>query len=268
MNTPILSPEFAALKAEVQKLRVELSMRLVERDDLLYRECRTLENLYRYHFGALEIRIFELDWEIRRLRRKVDLIRFYLNHEAPINWGEIEATLGTEFSAFRRELKKRIGELEKTISYLNAERMTDAEYEEMKRQYRAIMKRLHPDLNPNLPSERAKLFYLAVEAFKLGDAGQIRLIYEIVQLEKEETAESPETKLTLEWRKLELLELNSQLDAEIRDIRNSFPYTEKELLNDPEKIAAKTAELKETLTERQSLVEAWKEKIRELAGLR
>lgn len=153
MNTPILSPEFAALQAEVQKLRVELTMLLVERDELLYRESQMLENLYRYHFGALEIRIFELDWEIRRLKRKVDLIRVYLNHEAAINWGEIESTLGSEFSAFRREFKKRVGELEKTIAYFNAERMTPTEREEMKRQYRVIMKRLHPDLNPNQPAK-------------------------------------------------------------------------------------------------------------------
>lgn len=60
MNTPILSPEFAALQAEVQKLRVELTMLLVERDELLYRESQVLENLYRYHFGALEFEF--LSW--------------------------------------------------------------------------------------------------------------------------------------------------------------------------------------------------------------
>ena len=136
MNTPILSPEFAALQAEVQKLRVELSMLLVEWDELLYQEKPLLESLYRYHFGTLEIRIFELGWEIRRSRRKIDLIRVYLNHEAPINWGEIEATLESEFENFRRELKRQINDLEKTISYLNRERMTAEEHDEMKRQFR------------------------------------------------------------------------------------------------------------------------------------
>ncbi len=267
MNTPILSPEFAALQAEVQKLRVELTMLLVERDELLYRESQMLENLYRYHFGALEIRIFELDWEIRRLKRKVDLIRVYLNHEAAINWGEIESTLGSEFSAFRREFKKRVGEMEKTIAYFNAERMTPAEREEMKRQYRVIMKRLHPDLNPNQPAERLNLFYAAVEAFRLGDVNQIRLIFEVVRLD-EETPETPETKLTLEWQKLELLEMNSLVSANIREIKNSFPFTEKELLNDPDRIAQKIAELEEKVSTLQGIAEAWKEKIRELARLR
>ena len=39
----ILFPEFATLKEEIEKLRTELSMLLLERDELKYVECKNIE---------------------------------------------------------------------------------------------------------------------------------------------------------------------------------------------------------------------------------
>ena len=41
----ILYPDFQALKDEVQRLRTELSMLVLERDELRFVECKNIENL-------------------------------------------------------------------------------------------------------------------------------------------------------------------------------------------------------------------------------
>lgn len=58
--TVVPFPEFAALKAEVEKLRVEISMFLLERDELRFVICKNIETAYMLALGSLEYKAFEL----------------------------------------------------------------------------------------------------------------------------------------------------------------------------------------------------------------
>ena len=50
-NAIIMFPDFEALKSEVEKLRTEMSMLFLERDSLVYHECK---NSYLWHAVAAE----------------------------------------------------------------------------------------------------------------------------------------------------------------------------------------------------------------------
>ena len=58
--TVVPFPEFAALKAEVEKLRVEISMLLLERDELRFVICKILETAFMVDLGRLELKAFDL----------------------------------------------------------------------------------------------------------------------------------------------------------------------------------------------------------------
>ena len=55
----ILFPDFQKLKEEVDKLRTELSMLVLERDELRLVECKNIEMIYMLELGSLEYKIFE-----------------------------------------------------------------------------------------------------------------------------------------------------------------------------------------------------------------
>jgi hypothetical protein len=55
----ILFPEFQKLKEEVDKLRIELSMLILERDQLRFVECKNIEMVYILKLGSLEYKAFE-----------------------------------------------------------------------------------------------------------------------------------------------------------------------------------------------------------------
>lgn len=73
--TVVPFPEFAALKAEVEKLRVEISMLLLERDELRFVICKNIETAYMLALGSLEYKAFELNCNVLRIKRKIDLIQ-------------------------------------------------------------------------------------------------------------------------------------------------------------------------------------------------
>lgn len=81
--TVVPFPEFAALKAEVEKLRVEISMLLLERDELRFVICKNIETAYMLALGSLEYKAFELNCNVLRIKRKIDRKR--LRYQPLIN---------------------------------------------------------------------------------------------------------------------------------------------------------------------------------------
>lgn len=152
------------------------------------------------------------------------------------------------------EIHKRIG----TVYGDDANGEEEDPIHELKRLYRQIVKRLHPDVHPD-PTEREKdLLNRANKAYKTGDLEEMRRIYE--ELAGTEQPEEP-FEDTIEGReKLRGLAttLNKRckaLEDEIRHIKTTFPYTIKSLLDDDKALEKKRQELLDQLAEVRALFE-------------
>lgn len=115
--------------------------------------------------------------------------------------------------------------------------------------YRKIVKRLHPDVNPNATEREKELFRKATKAYQEGDIVTLQEICDEIfsGVNQEEDAEN----LTIE--KLEEIRtlLRKQIQAtaeEIRGIQNRTPYKYKELLEDPEKIRLVQEKIQEAIS--------------------
>lgn len=71
----ILFADFENLKNQVEKLRTELSMLVLEHDELQYMECPNIEMAYMLELGALEYRAYEAQCTALRLKRKLELLQ-------------------------------------------------------------------------------------------------------------------------------------------------------------------------------------------------
>ncbi len=115
--------------------------------------------------------------------------------------------------------------------------------------YRKIIKRLHPDVNPNATEREQELFRRATQAYEEGDIETLQEIYDEVFSAAGSEAEqadnlSPEELLEIK-RKLE-----SQirfLQVEVKEIKSKNPYRYKELLDDPEKLTLVQKALQEAI---------------------
>ena len=68
----IIFPEFDKIKNEIERLRIELSMLLLERDELQFVICRNIEAKYTLEFGSIEYRAYEAQCTALRLKRKIE----------------------------------------------------------------------------------------------------------------------------------------------------------------------------------------------------
>lgn len=103
--------------------------------------------------------------------------------------------------------------------------------------YRKIVKRLHPDVNPNATEREKELFRKATKAYQEGDLVTLQEIYDEIFTGASEEMEADD--LTPERLQEIVRKLKEQICAvqeEIRKIKNRVPYLYKKLLDDPEKI--------------------------------
>jgi hypothetical protein len=244
-NNVILFPKYEELNGDVQKLRTELSMLVLERDELKYVICRNIETKYLVAFGGLEYRTFEAECNMRRLKRKTEIIRMKLNRQEKVIMEDIDDQLDAEFEDYKKQLDDRLHEINEAIDRSKETVLSKEDAAELKKSYRKIIKALHPDLNPEISEEQLAMFLRAVAAYEEGDLETIRIIASTLS---DPAAENPETdKITeLNKKKDKLEEMLKQVGEQISTIKAKYPYTMKELLEDEDKREKRKKELEAT----------------------
>lgn len=262
-NTVILFPNFEVLKNDVEKLRTELSMLYLERDNLLYQECKNIEMAYMLAVGALEYKVFELDCQVRRLKRKAELIQAKKNRQEKVILSQIDSTLDIEFAEYQAQLDEQIEKINMALERSQLAELSDDENRELKKLYRAIVKALHPDLHPDITEAQEQLFMSAVEAYEHGDLSALRIISAMV--EAPDIPDEKENSMVMLVREKErLTKLVQSINEKIDEIKSEFPYTMKSFVGSPEEINARKAELQEVIDSLKELLEAYNERIKEM----
>lgn len=259
----IFFPDHEKLKASIEKLRVELSMLVLERDELLYVECKNIEMAYMLELGGLEYKAYELHCTLLRLKRKVELIQARKNRQEKVIISKIEEILDLEFVQYQKKLEEQIDKMNAAIDRSNMEALSKEESREFKKLYRTIVKVLHPDINPDLSEGKIQLFHKAMEAYEHGDIKGLRIISSMVtHLELPEESKEISTRLAEEKERIS--KLLQSLKEEISNIKFNYPYTMKPFIQSSEKIEERKEELKERISQVEKSLMVYKAKIEEM----
>ena len=258
--TIIMFPEFEKLLKEVERLRTEFSMLLLERDELQYVVCKNIETAYMLSLGSLEYKAFEIECEMWRLHRKIELIQAKINRQEKVDLKAIDETLDDEFEEYQRKLDEQINKMNAALEHSQCEKMTEEQTKEFKKLYRTIVKALHPDLNPDASPAQIQLFQNAVKAYENGDIASLKIISEMVSEPKlPEKGSDGMSVLIEEISRLEkLIEL---INERITGIKNEYPYTLKTIVESTEKTEERRKELQSRIDEMTDVVEFYKRKI-------
>ncbi|MDR1765094.1 MAG: hypothetical protein LBR77_03185 [Lachnospiraceae bacterium] len=260
---PILHSDFAALKAEVEKLRVEFSMLVMERDQIRYHECPDIQMRYTLTFGALEYKVFELETQIMRIKRSMEMIQARKNRQEPVDVKDIERILEEELAAYKARLEEYARQMNDALDRSKLGHLSDKDAAELKKLYRTVVKALHPDSHPDQSEERKRLFQNAVDAYEKGNLPEMRIIAAMVdQADFQELG--PDQMELLRKEKDRLIQVMDAVRAGIELIKSAFPYTMKALLESPDKISVKKAALEDRIAQLLELHATYKERYDEL----
>ncbi|MBE6511315.1 MAG: hypothetical protein J6B73_09420 [Methanobrevibacter sp.] len=209
---------------EVQKLKDRLAELIYEHENLISHLCPLIERRYVLEFGIYEYELYLLEFDISKLKRKLQLMRMEINHENKIDLEKIDNILSEEFEEYEQQLKAQIEE----INYLKSteiKQLSDEDSRKLKKIYRILIKKLHPDLNPNQRFYEKNMFLRATKAFQNGDLSDLEALLALTDDgEIEEESEIDDLK-----------RLIGDFEEKIEKIKQDYPYNKKELLVDDEK---------------------------------
>lgn len=263
MGGLVLFPEIEELQKEIERLRTELSMLMTDRDELRFVICRNIEMVYMLRLGGLEHQAFSLQCKYLRLKRKAEMIQARLNRQEPVDLKRIDEALDEEFAVYQAQLDEQIQKMKEAAKRSESESLTPEETKELKKRYRRIVKALHPDLNPDVTQAQIELFHQAVRAYESGDLLTLRMIDDMV-VQEELPPETQDPALTLQTKRDQLRKLTETVRKQIDEIKSSFPYTEKELINDEAKIAERRENLQTLIVDYKAAIKAMQAHIKSL----
>jgi len=256
----IVFAQYAQLQKETDALRETLAELFLEHDELIFHTCPGLQTAYMMRFGALEYKLYELQCNVLRIKRKIDLIQTKINRDEPVSLQSIERQLDIEYAECAKTLEEKMAQMNDALHrHSTWELLSPEDSAELTKLYHKIVRRLHPDLNKNITEQEELLFFNAVSAYENGDLAALHTIALLV----EETGVKAETISGLKElhnKKESLVKHISGIEEEIERIKLSFPYDRKELLEDKEQTAAWTDELNALITEYKEIYTAYETK--------
>lgn len=262
-NNIILFPDFQELKEYVERMKTELSMLLMERDELQFVICKNIETEYYLKLGAIEHKAYKAQCTALRLKRKIELIQARINRQEKVIINLIEQNLDEEFADYEIKLNEQIEKMNEALDLSKCKPLTDIEIKELKKLYRNIVKSLHPDLNPNISNAQIKLFDNAVSAYKNGDLAALRII-ELMVSDNRQSEQTKDAMSELAEEKERLEGMLSGIRNSINEIKSRYPYTVKDIVEDSHKEQQRREEIESTINQYNELIDIYTAKLEEL----
>lgn len=242
MNDLILHPEYETLRAEVARLREEIVVVRTQLDRASGVETELLKAEYGKRFGRLELELTRKYYRFRLLRRRIDLVRSYLNRGAEPDMEAIDAILDAEAEEYNQVLRRKAADAERA-SKMTFREYSDEEAVHAKKLYQQVVRALHPDLHPGATPDDIACLQQAVEAYNSGDLATLEAIAVLVECGEKKNDE-PSCIESLRKRCEQYRDTLSKLALRLKKVRSSFPFDQAELLSKPENVMKRIQDLK------------------------
>ena len=291
---PAQEDDIEKLKKEVRVLRDILAAMVLERDHLDNVTLRDIEAAYMRELGSLEAEAYRAESDARILKARLERMQADLNRRAVPVPEEIERDLRARYEEYKKtyeEYQRRVAEADSYERQRKKQKTAQAdassgekasfsggapetadpsgeapagetEEQELKRLYRKIVKAMHPDLHPDQDAATKDLFKKAIVAYKNFDLKTLREISAMLDGDLSENTENLREELLKE--KARLLALIRGIRQEIADVKRRYPYTCREILEDPERLEAEKDRRRKRIEIAKRAAEIYQERITEI----
>ncbi len=229
----IVNPEFIKLIKETNSLKEKLCHKIVERESLIFHECKNMKLEYMLRIGNLEYDLMKKQNELLVLKRIKELEKTKKYSEE-----EIDKKIEIEFSEFKAMEKKLLNDIDIAIDLSMTNLLENEEIKRLNDVYYKLQLILNPDLKLTSTEKEDELFECVKKNYKKGN---IKKLEKILEDYKEETIVDEYDNLSKLRNRYSLLISENQ--KIITKIKMSFPYNQKDTLQDNNLLRRKKDEI-------------------------
>lgn len=249
-----IHPTTARLIHRLEELKRESANLFNKRDEMLTYEYPRLCSLYLTEIGQLKYEEFSLQTDVKVLSIRLSLIQSYINRNQAPDYDAIEERVRIEKENYKRLLNEKMEDIKAAREYLAAPLMTPEESRELRAIYMLLVKKLHPDINPDQPERHKELFLKVVAAYKTQDLATLRQI--LLMLDTDSVENLPADTLQDHIEKLE--KTVEGIRERIAELESQFPFDLRDKIYDKDWVAEQQNLIKESikaLTEKKQSLE-------------
>ena len=239
-------PETQRLTAENAILLDELASLAAERHTLQHIVRPNLLTLYQTKLGPWELRLLEARCDIARLKRRVEMVQASLNRGQKPDLDAIDACLELEFITWQQEMKEAAQKIE-AAQFRLEHQLTAEQDAELKKLYHALVKKLHPDVNPDLMEDQKRFWAQVLVAYEAGNLEELKALTLLTD-HGAKAAAAPDSieKLRAEHERL-IASVKAML-AQLDEIKAHPPFNMQNHLEDEAWVTARRAEIDNSVT--------------------
>jgi len=214
---------------------------LLLKRDSLRKEGFQYQQSYIREFGELIIAVFNEKMECIRKKKTIEFCQAALNRGMSVDMAQLRKYLDKELAAMRQQLGEMVDEYD---AAKGSGVVSERDLLKIKKIYRKLAKRMHPDMNPKTPEseELTDLWNRINVAYNCNDLKELE--------ELEVLANAALERLGADAAEIVIYDIESRiaaLEAEIKRIRETNPYAYKYILEDPKAFADKKKSLEDEL---------------------
>ena len=238
-----IHPETARLIHRLEELKRESARLFNMRDEMLTYEYPQLYSLYLTEIGQLKYEEFSLQTEVKVLSLRIALIQAYINRNQAPDYEVIEERITIEKENYQKILNEKMEDIKAAKEYMSAPLMSPEESRELKATYTLLVKKLHPDLNPDQTEREKELFLKTVAAYKTQDLNTLRQILLLQDTDSIETL--PADTLQDQVEKLE--QTLEGIKERIAELESQFPFNHRDKIYNKEWVEEQQMLLRESI---------------------
>ena len=243
-----ITPENKELRARYEMLKREFSELFSLKNEMISHDLPYLTSLYLELIGRKLHEIYCLSLELSILKQRMTLLQAYVNRNEVPDIKAVDKKINVQFAEYQKRIEEEAKKLAAARDYLlKGSLLSEEETKELRTIYFMIVKRLHPDVNPNLNEKDNELFIKAQAAYEMLDLDSLRLILISLDLDNPPPVEAYKLEEMVEKLTENVRELQSQIDK----LNLEFPFILKEKLINEEWV-------KSELESAQKEIEAYK----------
>jgi len=231
--------------------------KLQERDSLR-KEALFIRHEYNRIFGDIIVQIFEIKVDCISKKKLISYFQLAINRGDDIDIKKIKAQLEAEMKDYYKKLEDMV-EANKIIK--NSRILTEYDVLQIKKIYRKIAKKIHPDMNPQIEFNEvlSDLWQRVVEAYSCNELKELEELEILVDKALED--------FNICFDKKTLVDIAKRIDEvnkEIETIKSTDPYMLKNIIESEEMVALEMQNYEE---EKVKLVDYGRQLEEILAGL-
>jgi hypothetical protein len=236
-------------------------------EDIVLQQIPQIRADYALKIGCWDQALLEAELAAHRARRRLQLAQSQVNRGERPRMDAIDEQLDSELAEWMAKAEQARLAYEQALAYLtNMTPMSQRDAGELKRAYRTLVKRLHPDVHVSDDEGHAALFMLAQTAYRNGDVATLQSLEVATRhlVTDEDDLEATDD-VGLLGQELELARIEESV---IRERLNALEDCEEmrlgRLLVDPEWVTARTTELRRAVEEWEHVRRECDTRLREL----